>query len=222
MRLPAVVTGAFLARRESAAVQGRVWYNDPDNVIKRGFDVLVAAAGLLLCSPILTAFAIAIKLEDGGPILYVHPRVGRGGKLFPFFKFRTMSVGADKAGYEIDVGDQRITRIGNFLRRWSLDELPQLLNVLRGEMSLIGPRPTLAYQVEQYDARQKRRLDVRPGLTGLAQVRGRNSLTWPQRIDIDLEYIETYSLLLDLKILSRTFGAVVNPDGIYGHGWEQK
>lgn len=203
-------------------MQGRVWYRDPDNLVKRVFDVLVSVTGLLLLSPVLAIFALAIKGEDGGPVFYIHPRVGRGGAEFPFFKFRTMSVGADRSGYEIDAGDQRITRIGNFLRRWSLDELPQLLNVLRGDMSLIGPRPTLAYQVAQYDARQRRRLDVRPGLTGLAQVRGRNSLTWPQRIDIDIEYIENYSLMLDLQILSRTFGAVVNPDGIYGHGWEKK
>jgi lipopolysaccharide/colanic/teichoic acid biosynthesis glycosyltransferase len=207
---------------KAPGVQRRVWYRDPDNFVKRGFDVLAAGTGLLLLSPVLAAFAVAIKWEDGGPILYVHPRVGRGGKQFPFFKFRTMRVGSDRSGYEIDAADQRITRIGSFLRRWSLDELPQLLNVLRGEMSLIGPRPTLAYQVEQYDVRQRRRLDVRPGLTGLAQVRGRNSLTWPQRIEIDIEYIESYSLLLDVQILSRTFAAVVNPDGIYGHGWEKK
>ena len=197
------------------------WYRNPDNALKRGFDVLASLAGLIALSPALLVFCLAIKLEDGGPILYVHPRVGRDGALFPFFKFRTMSVGADRSGYEIAAGDPKITRIGAFLRRWSLDEIPQLLNVLRGEMSLIGPRPTLAYQVEQYTERQRGRLRVRPGLTGLAQVRGRNSLTWPERIELDLYYIENYSLWLDLKILAQTFQAVVNPDGIYGHGWEK-
>jgi len=203
-------------------MDSRPWYRRPDNPIKRGFDLLVAGALLLLASPGLILLALWIRWEDGGPIFYVHPRVGREGKLFPFFKFRTMAVGSDQQGFEISAGDQRITRIGGFLRRWSIDELPQLLNVLRGEMSLIGPRPTLAYQVETYTPRQRGRLSVRPGLTGLAQVRGRNALTWPERIELDLEYIENYSLALDLWILSQTFRAVVNPDGIYGHGWEKK
>lgn len=198
------------------------WYRRPDNALKRAFDLLVAGAGLLLASPFLLTLAILIRLEDGGPIFYIHPRVGKDGREFPFFKFRTMRVGSDKQGYEIDAGDQRITRVGNFLRRWSIDELPQLLNVLRGEMSLIGPRPTLGYQVATYTPRQRGRLTVRPGLTGLAQVKGRNSLTWPERIELDLEYIENYSLALDARILLATFGAVVNPDGIYGHGWEKK
>ena len=133
-----------------------------------------------------------------------------------------MAVGSDKGGFEINAGDARITRVGSFLRRWSIDEVPQLLNVLRGEMSLIGPRPTLGYQVDAYTERQRGRLAVRPGLTGLAQVSGRNSLTWPERIELDLKYIEEYSLVLDWQILLRTFGTVVNPDGIYGHGWEQR
>ncbi|MBT9587164.1 sugar transferase [bacterium] len=203
-------------------MSARPWYRRPDNALKRIFDIAVAGLGLLLTSPILLTLAAWIRYEDGGPIFYIHPRVGKDGKLFPFFKFRTMAVGSDRQGYEIDAGDQRITRVGNVLRRWSIDEVPQLLNVLRGEMSLIGPRPTLAYQVDSYTPRQRGRLVVRPGLTGLAQVRGRNSLTWPQRIELDLEYIENYSLVLDLQILLATFRAVVTPDGIYGHGWEKK
>lgn len=197
------------------------WTRNPDNGLKRAFDLAVSLGGLLVASPFLLAMALWIKLEDGGPIFYIHPRVGRHGKEFPFFKFRTMAVGSDKAGFELHAQGARITRAGAFLRRWSLDEVPQLLNVLRGEMSLIGPRPTLAYQVAEYNDRQRRRLDVRPGLTGLAQVSGRNSLTWPQRIELDVRYIENYSLWLDAQILGRTFGAVVRPDGIYGHGWEQ-
>ena len=199
----------------------RAWYRRPDNPVKRAFDLLAAGGGLLILSPILSLMAAAIWLEDRGPIFYVHPRVGKQGREFPFFKFRTMSVGADRSGYNIAAGDSRITRVGAFLRRWSLDELPQLLNVVRGEMSLIGPRPTLAYQVAEYTPRQRERLTVLPGLTGLAQVSGRNSLTWPERIELDLKYIEEYSLKLDLWILLRTLGAVAQPEGIYGHGWEQ-
>lgn len=199
----------------------RPWYRRPDNALKRGFDVVAAAAGLLALSPLLTLMALAIWAEDRGPIFYIHPRVGKGGKEFPFFKFRTMAVGSDRDGYNLSAGDARITRVGAFLRRWSLDELPQLLNVLRGEMSLIGPRPTLAYQVAEYTPRQRERLSVRPGLTGLAQVSGRNSLTWPERIELDLQYIEGYSLALDARILLKTVTAVVHPEGIYGHGWEQ-
>lgn len=206
-----------------ARAQASVWYSKrPDNPVKRAFDVGVSLTVLGLASPLLLVLMVLIYLEDRGPIFYIHQRVGKDGELFPFYKFRTMATGSDRAGYEIQADDQRITRIGRFLRRWSIDELPQLLNVLRGEMSLIGPRPTLAYQVEQYTPRQRGRLAVRPGLTGLAQVRGRNSLTWPERIEMDLEYIENYSLLLDLKILLQTFGAVVKPDGIYGHGWEKR
>ncbi len=197
------------------------WYQRPDNPLKRAFDIVVSAIGLLALSPLLTVMALAIWAEDRGPIFYIHPRVGKDGREFPFFKFRTMAVGSDRDGYNLSAGDARITRVGVFLRRWSLDELPQLLNVLRGEMSLIGPRPTLAYQVAEYTPRQRGRLSVRPGLTGLAQVSGRNSLTWPERIELDLQYIEGYSLALDARILLKTVKAVVYPEGIYGHGWEQ-
>lgn len=198
------------------------WYRRPDNLIKRTFDLSLGVFGLLAALPAFLLIAILIKLEDGGPVLYVHPRIGKDGKPFPFFKFRTMKVDSDKSGFEIEAGDSRILRIGHFLRRWSIDETPQLLNILRGEMSFIGPRPTLGYQVETYTQRQRGRLAVLPGVTGLAQVSGRNSLTWPERIELDLKYIDEYSLALDLEILLRTFGTVVNPDGIYGHGWEKK
>lgn len=198
------------------------WYRRPDNLIKRLFDFGLGFAGLVFTAPLFLVIAILIKLEDGGPIFYIHPRIGKDGKAFPFFKFRTMKVDSDKAGFEIEAGDTRILKIGQFLRRWSIDEVPQLLNILRGEMSFIGPRPTLGYQVDTYDARQRGRLAVLPGVTGLAQVSGRNSLTWPERIELDLRYIEDYSLRLDAWILLKTFGAVANPDGIYGHGWEKQ
>ncbi len=154
----------------------------------------------------LAAAAIAIKVEDRGPVLYRQTRVGQDGRDFELLKLRTMVVGAETqgAGYEVNAGDSRITRVGAFLRRTSIDELPQLLNVLRGEMSLIGPRPTLRYQVERYDERQRRRLEVRPGLTGWAQIHGRAGLSWPERIELDVWYVEHRSALVDLRILLRT------------------
>jgi lipopolysaccharide/colanic/teichoic acid biosynthesis glycosyltransferase len=163
--------------------------------------MLLAAA-----SPVLGLAALAVKLEDGGPVLYRQRRVGRGGDEFELLKLRTMVVGAEKlgAGYAVEKGDPRITRTGRILRRLSIDELPQLWNVLRGEMSLIGPRPTLRYQVERYDERQRRRLDVRPGLTGWAQIHGRAELPWEDRIELDVWYVEHRSPWLDLKILART------------------
>jgi undecaprenyl phosphate N,N'-diacetylbacillosamine 1-phosphate transferase len=203
---------------------GLMLLKDPMGPGKRGFDLVFVSLLVALLSPVYLLICAAILVLDGWPIFYVQPRVGLHGKLFPFFKFRTMVVNAEKigAGFEIDKNDARITRTGHFLRRWSLDELPQLFNVLRGEMSLIGPRPTLAYQVETYTERQRGRLDVRPGLTGLAQVKGRNALSWPDRIELDLQYIRDYSLALELRILFLTFNAVVNPDGIYGEGWAKK
>ena len=150
--------------------------------------------------------AVAIKLEDGGPVLYRQRRVGLDGRDFDLLKLRTMVVGAEHqgAGLAVNRGDARITRVGRLLRRLSLDELPQLWNVVRGEMSLIGPRPTLRYQVEKYSERQRRRLDVKPGITGWAQVNGRASLPWDDRIELDVWYVENRSPWLDLRILART------------------
>jgi lipopolysaccharide/colanic/teichoic acid biosynthesis glycosyltransferase len=174
--------------------------------VNRALDIATAAIGLAVTSPILAASAIAIKLEDGGPVLYRQTRVGKDGEDFELLKLRTMVVGAEKqgAGYAVDAGDRRITRVGRVLRRTSVDELPQLWNVVRGEMSLIGPRPTLRYQVDTYTERQRRRLDVRPGLTGWAQVHGRATLPWAERIELDVWYVEHRSPLVDLKILLRT------------------
>jgi lipopolysaccharide/colanic/teichoic acid biosynthesis glycosyltransferase len=174
--------------------------------VKRLLDVAGALVVLVVTSPLLALAALAIKLDDGGPVLYRQPRVGRDGKEFELLKLRTMVVGADRqgAGWAVDKGDPRITRAGSVLRRLSIDELPQLWNVLRGEMSLVGPRPTLAYQVDRYTPRQRKRLDVTPGLTGWAQVNGRASLPWDERIELDVWYVEHRSLWLDLKILART------------------
>jgi len=174
--------------------------------VNRAFDAVGAAFGLALASPFLAAAAVAIKLEDGGPVLYRQTRVGLDGADFELLKLRTMVVGAESkgAGFAVDRGDRRITRVGRILRAASVDELPQLWNVLRGEMSLIGPRPTLRYQVEKYSTRQRRRLEVRPGLTGWAQIHGRATLPWEERIELDVWYVEHRSPRLDLKILLRT------------------
>jgi lipopolysaccharide/colanic/teichoic acid biosynthesis glycosyltransferase len=169
-------------------------------------DVAGAGAALIVTSPVLAVAALAIKLEDGGPVLYRQRRVGKDGLAFELLKLRTMVVGAERqgAGYAVDRDDPRITRVGRVLRRLSVDELPQLWNVLRGEMSLIGPRPTLRYQVDRYTDRQRRRLEVKPGLTGWAQIHGRAMLPWEERIELDVWYVEHRSPWLDLKILMRT------------------
>ncbi len=191
--------------------------------MNRALDVAIAGTGLALASPVLGLAALAIKLADGGPVLYRQTRVGRDGRDFELLKLRTMVVGAERlgAGFAVDEGDPRITPVGRVLRRLSLDELPQLWNVVRGDMSLIGPRPTLRYQVEQYDERQRHRLDVRPGITGWAQVHGRARLSWADRIELDLWYVEHRSPLLDLKILLRTPRALLG--GTYkgeAGGWK--
>jgi lipopolysaccharide/colanic/teichoic acid biosynthesis glycosyltransferase len=168
--------------------------------------VLGAGAALILTSPVLGIAALAVKLGDGGPMLYRQRRVGKDGEEFELLKLRTMVVGAEGkgAGIAVDRGDPRITRAGRILRRLSVDELPQLWNVLRGEMSLIGPRPTLRYQVEAYTDRQRRRLEVKPGLTGWAQIQGRARVPWDDRIEFDVWYVEHRSPWVDVKILART------------------
>ena len=174
--------------------------------MNRALDVAGSALGLAVTSPVLGVAALAIKLEDGGPVLYRQSRVGLNGDDFELLKLRTMRVGAESqgAGWAVNEGDPRITRVGRALRRLSIDELPQLWNVLRGDMSLIGPRPTLRYQVEQYTPHQRRRLDVKPGLTGWAQVHGRAALPWDERIELDVWYVDHRSPWLDLAILLRT------------------
>jgi lipopolysaccharide/colanic/teichoic acid biosynthesis glycosyltransferase len=178
--------------------------------VNRALDAALATVGLALASPVLAAAAIAIKLDDGGPVLYRQRRVGLDGEEFELVKLRTMTVGAERqgAGYAVNEGDPRITRTGRVLRRLSFDEFPQLWNVVRGDMSLIGPRPTLAYQVERYSPRQRRRLEVKPGITGWAQIHGRARLPWDERIELDVWYVEHRSPWLDLKILARTPAAL--------------
>ncbi len=178
--------------------------------MNRVVDATLAGVGLAIASPVLAAAAVAIKLDDGGPVLYRQRRVGLRGREFELVKLRTMKIGAERegAGYAVVEGDPRITRAGRALRRLSIDEIPQLWNVVRGDMSLIGPRPTLAYQVDQYTPRQRRRLDIKPGITGWAQVHGRARLPWDERIELDVWYVEHRSPWVDLKILARTPAAL--------------
>jgi lipopolysaccharide/colanic/teichoic acid biosynthesis glycosyltransferase len=179
--------------------------------MNRGLDAIGAGLGLALASPVLAAAAAAVKLADGGPVLYRQRRVGKDGREFDLVKLRTMVVGAEQqgAGLAVNKGDPRITRVGRVLRRLSIDELPQLWNVVRGEMSLIGPRPTLAYQVERYTPRQRKRLEVKPGITGWAQIHGRAALPWDERIELDVWYVENRSARVDLRILLRTPAALL-------------
>jgi len=174
--------------------------------VNRSLDVALAGLGLVVASPLLAVAALAVKLEDGGPVLFRQVRVGKDGKDFELLKLRSMVVDAERqgAGFAVDRGDARITRVGRVIRRTSIDELPQLWNVVRGDMSVIGPRPTLRYQVERYTERQCRRLEVLPGLTGWAQIHGRTTLPWAERIELDVWYVEHRSPRVDLKILLRT------------------
>jgi lipopolysaccharide/colanic/teichoic acid biosynthesis glycosyltransferase len=195
-------------------------------VVKRTLDLLIAVPGALLTAPMIGAIALAIRLESKGYPIYTQTRVGADGREFAIYKLRTMVHGAEfvGAGLAIQEGDERITRIGSMLRRYSLDELPNLWNVLRGEMSIVGPRPTIPVQVNQYTERQFGRLRVKPGITGWAQVNGRAALPWAERIELDLWYVEHQCLALDLRILARTVRLVGSGRGLYKGetgGWQQ-
>ena len=188
--------------------------------VKRTLDVAIAILGLFFLAPIFVFIALCVCLDSPGDIFFKLRVVGRDGKAFDQWKFRTMVQNArDKAHrFETSSTDPRITRVGRFLRRWSLDELPQLWNVLRGEMSLVGPRPAFLEIAQHYSPEQARRLQMRPGLTGLAQLQGRNLLPWEQRIVLDISYIEQYSLWLDAKIIWRTIPLLLRGTGVYGEG----
>ena len=185
--------------------------------MRRAFDLVAASLALALAAPFLLAAVIAIRLESRGSPIYRQRRVGRDGCEFDVIKLRTMVSGAERmgAGLAVSENDTRITRVGRLLRRTSLDEVPNLVNVLRGEMAIVGPRPTVPIQVEQYTPRQRGRLAVRPGITGWAQVNGRTELPWAERIELDLWYIEHRSWRLDLQILWRSIRIVLGGDGLY-------
>jgi lipopolysaccharide/colanic/teichoic acid biosynthesis glycosyltransferase len=184
---------------------------------KRALDLVLAGIALIPAAPLMAIAAAAVRLESAGHPIYRQRRVGLRGHQFDVVKLRTMVTGAEKigAGLAVDEGDTRITRVGAILRRTSLDELPNLLNILRGEMSIVGPRPTLKVQVDQYTDRQRRRLEVRPGLTGWAQVNGRASLPWPERIELDIWYLEHATLRLDLRIIALSVRMAITGHGLY-------
>ncbi len=195
------------------------------SLLKRLVDVFGAVVLLILLSPLLLVVAIAVKFESRGSVIYRQERVGRDGDKFEIYKLRTMVEGAEKigAGLAIEEGDSRITRVGSLLRRFSLDEIPNLVNVLGGEMSFVGPRPTLSYQVDKYTDRQKMRLAVKPGITGWAQVNGRAALPWSERIDLDIWYVENWSIWLDVKIVLKTVKMLATGHGLYkgeSGGWK--
>ena len=193
--------------------------------MRRAFDVVVAGTALLVTSPVVALAVLAIRLESEGHPIYRQRRIGKDGRPFDVLKLRTMVQGAEGmgAGMAVNEGDPRITRVGEILRRYSIDELPNLVNVLRGEMAIIGPRPTIPVQVEQYTPRQRGRLALKPGITGWAQVNGRASLPWSERIELDLWYIEHRSWRLDLQILFKTAAMVLHGAGLYkgaSGGWD--
>jgi lipopolysaccharide/colanic/teichoic acid biosynthesis glycosyltransferase len=191
--------------------------------LSRALDVALSAALLLVTSPLVALAAIAIRLESRGPVFYRQLRVGRAGEPFELWKLRTMVPGAESIGAGIYVleGDPRITRAGRLLRRFSLDELPNLVNVLKGDMAIVGPRPTVQEQVDRYTDRQRRRLEVKPGITGWAQVNGRTSLSWPERIELDVWYVEHRSMRLDLRILVKTARMLATGHGLYSEDLRQ-
>jgi exopolysaccharide biosynthesis polyprenyl glycosylphosphotransferase len=196
-------------------------------VIKAGFDKMVALAALTVAAPLMALLALAVKLDDGGPAFFRQTRVGKDGRTFTVFKFRTMVIDAEQRRADLRSAhgqhsvlfklrnDPRVTRTGTWLRRWSLDELPQLINVLNGDMSLVGPRPALPEEAAMYGDHVRRRLAVKPGITGLWQVSGRSDLTWDESIRLDLRYVENWSLMLDVHILWKTLSAVVRGSGAY-------
>jgi len=191
--------------------------------VNRALDVVVAVGALLLSAPALLVAAAAIRLDSPGPVFYRHERVGKDGVPFDLWKLRTMVVGAEHrgAGLYIEDRDPRITRVGWLLRRYSLDELPNLFNVLQGDLAIVGPRPTVRVQVDRYTPHQRRRLEVRPGITGWAQVNGRTALSWPKRIELDVWYVDHRSLALDLRILARTVKLLASGRGLYSEDLEQ-
>jgi lipopolysaccharide/colanic/teichoic acid biosynthesis glycosyltransferase len=191
--------------------------------LSRALDVLISATLLVLTSPLLAIAALAIRLESRGPVFYRQLRVGRDGEPFELWKLRTMVPGAESMGAGLYVleGDPRITRTGRLLRRFSLDELPNLVNVLKGDMAIVGPRPTVQEQVDRYTDRQRRRLEVKPGITGWAQVNGRTSLLWPERIELDVWYVENRSMRLDLRIVLKTARMLATGHGLYSEDLKQ-
>jgi len=191
-------------------------------IFKRGIDIIISLLGLIILSPILAVIAIVIKLGSKGPVIFKQQRAGKAGQAFVFYKFRTMKQDVDPFGPSPKSGqDTRLIKVGRFLREYSLDELPQFFNVLRGDMSLIGPRPLYLSQIPEWNERQKKRLLVRPGLTGLAQIRGRGALTQEEKLELDVQYVETMGFLADIRIVIATVFRVLGRKGIYEKRYSQ-
>jgi len=217
----APVYGLTLLRVSQPTFKGARW------VLKGVFDRVAACLALLVLAPLLIGVALAIKWEDGGPVLFRQQRVGKAGRLFPMLKFRSMVCDAESRRAELEAAnegagplfklrvDPRVTRVGAVLRRYSLDELPQLINVVAGDMSVVGPRPPLSVEVELYGVDARRRLLVKPGLTGLWQVSGRSDLSWEETVRLDLRYVENWSFAMDMVIIWKTAGAVLRGNGAY-------
>ncbi|HHV42755.1 MAG TPA: sugar transferase [Clostridiaceae bacterium] len=191
--------------------------NNLERLIKRVFDILLACVGLFLCLPLFMIIAILIKIDSPGPVLFSQERPGLRGEPFFIYKFRTMKEIYDESGLPLP-DEQRLTKLGCFLRRTSIDELPELINVLKGDMSLVGPRPLLMEYLDLYTTEQARRHDVKPGITGWVQVNGRNTLTWDEKFELDIWYVDNYSLWLDIKILWMTLIEVLRREGISADG----
>ena len=183
--------------------------------LKRAFDILASSVALTLLSPLISLIALAIKLEDGGPVFYVQDRAGKDGKIFRCYKFRSMMVNAEKIGLDLAKDDPRFTRVGKVLRHSRLDEISQCFNVLKGDMSLVGPRPTIPSQVARYTPYQQQRLEMKPGMAGWAFVNGNNAIPWEKRIELDIWYIDHWSLWLDFVILLKAVGVVLKREGLY-------
>ncbi len=195
---------------------GKVDIMSPFHLLKRGLDILLSLSALIVLSPLSAVIAIAIKLDSNGPAIFKQERAGKNGKPFTLYKFRTMKTDAEPFGSSPKTGtDPRLTKMGRILREYSLDELPQLVNVLSGDMSVVGPRPLYLSQIAEWSERQKKRLSVKPGITGLAQVSGRAEITREEKLDLDVTYVETANLFLDAKIILRTLSRVFKRKGIY-------
>ena len=186
-------------------------------LFKRIIDIIASLAGLIIISPVLIIIAILIKIKLGSPVFFIQDRVGKNGKVFKMIKFRTMLNSTNKFG-ELLSDEERLTSFGKILRSTSIDELPELINVLKGDMSLVGPRPLLVEYIPLYSPKQWRRHEVKPGITGLAQVSGRNNVDWEDRFNIDVDYVDNFSLILDFKILFKTISKVIKRDGINQEG----
>ena len=194
----------------------------PFSIFKRGVDILVSLLLLIVLAPLLVVIAIAIKLESKGPAIFKQERAGKDGKPFIFYKFRTMKADADPFGPSPKSSiDKRLTKIGGFLREYSLDELPQLLNILRGDMSMVGPRPLYLSQIAEWSEGQKKRLSVKPGVTGLAQISGRGEITREEKLELDVKYVETAGFFVDVRIVLLTIGHVLKRRGIYEKRYSQ-